>query len=127
MYVLKSKNNDLRLGRGNYNLFLDLWFRRKDDNLLWRRCGCWFGLRHRFQLCLATKRKNYSGSDSNIMVGLLGNFANHIILDIESKSYIVRQPDFRSYTNVKSGHVTTILNRWTIVGASEPGNDKGVE
>src|SRR5450759_4289288 len=133
MYVLKSKNNDIRLSRGDHNLLLDLWFRRHDDDLLLShglRCGFgyWFILRNRLRCGLgpATERKNYSNSSSNIMVGLLHNLGNYIILDIGSKCDMVRQPVFRSYTNIKRKHVLS-RDHWVIVGSSDTGNDKGVE
>ena len=50
MYILKSKNDDLRLSCGDHNLLLDLWFRRHDDDLLLNllfshglRCGFGYG------------------------------------------------------------------------------------
>ena len=82
--------------------------------------------RGRCGLCLAAERKSYSKSNSNIMVGLLHNLGNHIIFEIDSECDIVRQPVFRSYTNIKSSHVLRRY-RWTIVGSSETGKDKGVE
>src|SRR5450759_4045924 len=126
MYVLKSKNNDLRLSCGDHNLLLDLWFSRHDDDLLFGH-GLRFILRNRGRcgLGLATERKNYSYSSCNIMVGFLENFGNHIILEIDSKCDMFRQPVFRSYTNIKSRHVMTMQGyRWVIVGSSVTGNDK---
>jgi hypothetical protein len=41
---------------------------------------------------------------------------------------MIRQPVFRSYTNIKSRHVMPMHRYiWVIVGSSETGNDKGVE
>ena len=60
------------------------------------------------------------------MVGLLDNLGNHIIPEIGSQRDMVRQPVFRPYTNIESGHVM-IRYPWFIVGSSEPRNDKWVE